>query len=128
MEIKATGVRSTDAFTLSGDDPEGAFPAILRHEGAGWWWKSVPALKPQARRSRHPLYTPECRECDYCLHPKTNLCQAIRSTQGQGDARRQQSLLPGRQAPAALHGLLHLFELHGVAGDCARQSARGRAL
>lgn len=85
VEIKATGVCHTDAFTLSGDDPEGAFPAILGHEGAGIVrdvGAGVTSLKPGDHVI--PLYTPECRECDYCLHPKTNLCQAIRSTQGQG--------------------------------------------
>ena len=85
VEIKATGVCHTDAFTLSGDDPEGAFPAILGHEGAGIVREvgaGVTSLKPGDHVI--PLYTPECRDCDYCLHPKTNLCQAIRSTQGQG--------------------------------------------
>jgi len=85
VEIKATGVCHTDAFTLSGDDPEGAFPAILGHEGAGIVVETgagVTSVKPGDHVI--PLYTPECRECDYCLHPKTNLCQAIRSTQGQG--------------------------------------------
>ncbi len=85
VEIKATGVCHTDAFTLSGDDPEGAFPAILGHEGAGVVVEVGPGVK-SVKPGDHviPLYTPECRECDYCLHPKTNLCQAIRSTQGQG--------------------------------------------
>ncbi|GGY37262.1 S-(hydroxymethyl)glutathione dehydrogenase/class III alcohol dehydrogenase [Parvularcula lutaonensis] len=85
VEIKATGVCHTDAYTLSGADPEGAFPAILGHEGAGIVQEvgpGVTSLKPGDHVI--PLYTPECRECDYCLHPKTNLCQAIRSTQGQG--------------------------------------------
>ncbi len=85
VEIKATGVCHTDAFTLSGDDPEGAFPAILGHEGAGIVQEvgpGVSSLKPGDHVI--PLYTPECRECDFCLHPKTNLCQAIRETQGAG--------------------------------------------
>ena len=85
VEIKATGICHTDAFTLSGDDPEGLFPAILGHEGAGvvmQLGEGVSSLKVGDHVI--PLYTPECRECDYCLHPKTNLCQAIRATQGQG--------------------------------------------
>lgn len=85
VEIKATGICHTDEFTLSGADPEGIFPAILGHEGAGVVLEigaGVTSLKPGDHVI--PLYTPECRECDYCLHPKTNLCQAIRTTQGQG--------------------------------------------
>ena len=85
VEMKATGVCHTDAFTLSGDDPEGAFPTILGHEGAGVVvdvGEGVKALQPGDHVI--PLYTPECRECDYCLHPRTNLCQAIRDTQGRG--------------------------------------------
>src|SRR5690554_3092314 len=85
IEIKASGVCHTDAFTLSGDDPEGAFPAILGHEGCGVVVEVGPGVKSlQPGDTVIPLYTPECRECDFCLHPKTNLCQAIRSTQGQG--------------------------------------------
>ena len=85
VEVKATGVCHTDAFTLSGDDPEGAFPAILGHEGAGVVVDVGPGVT-SLKAGDHviPLYTPECRECDFCLHPKTNLCQSIRSTQGQG--------------------------------------------
>ena len=85
VEIKATGICHTDEFTRSGADPEGMFPAILGHEGAGIVVEvgpGVTSLKPGDHVI--PLYTPECRECEYCLHPKTNLCQAIRSTQGQG--------------------------------------------
>ena len=85
VEIKATGVCHTDAFTLSGDDPEGAFPAILGHEGAGIVrevGKGVTSL--EVGDHVIPLYTAECRECDFCLHPKTNLCQSVRATQGQG--------------------------------------------
>ena len=85
VEIKATGVCHTDAFTLSGDDPEGAFPAILGHEGAGVVVEIGAGVTSVAVGDHViPLYTPECRECDFCLHPKTNLCQAIRATQGQG--------------------------------------------
>src|SRR5258706_8559334 len=85
VEIKATGICHTDAYTLSGRDPEGLFPTILGHEGAGIV-VDVGAGVKSVRKGDHviPLYTPECRECDYCLNPKTNLCQAIRSTQGQG--------------------------------------------
>ena len=85
VEIMATGICHTDEFTLSGADPEGMFPAILGHEGAGIV-REIGAGVTSVTVGDHviPLYTPECRECDYCLHPKTNLCQAIRSTQGQG--------------------------------------------
>ncbi len=85
VEIKATGICHTDEFTLSGADPEGLFPAILGHEGAGVVLevgREVRSLKPGDHVI--PLYTPECRECEYCLSGKTNLCQAIRVTQGQG--------------------------------------------
>src|ERR671917_346867 len=85
VEMKATGVCHTDEFTLSGADPEGQFPAVLGHEGAG----VVVAVGPDVRNLEEgdhviPLYTPECRECKSCLSRKTNLCTAIRSTQGQG--------------------------------------------
>ena len=85
VEVMATGVCHTDAFTLSGDDPEGLFPSVLGHEGAGIV-REVGAGVTSVKPGDHviPLYTPECRECDYCLHPKTNLCQSIRSTQGKG--------------------------------------------
>jgi len=85
IEIKASGVCHTDAFTLSGDDPEGAFPAILGHEGVGIVLEVGPGVKTvRPGDTVIPLYTPECRECEYCLHPRTNLCQAIRNTQGRG--------------------------------------------
>ncbi|MEM8590704.1 MAG: S-(hydroxymethyl)glutathione dehydrogenase/class III alcohol dehydrogenase [Pseudomonadota bacterium] len=85
VEIKATGICHTDAYTLSGADPEGLFPAILGHEGAGVVVEVGDGVTSVAVGDHViPLYTPECRECDYCLHPKTNLCQAIRTTQGQG--------------------------------------------
>ena len=103
LEIKASGVCHTDAFTLSGDDPEGVFPAILGHEGAGIV-REVGAGVTSVVPGDHviPLYTPECRECEYCLHPKTNLCQAIRETQGQG-------VMPDGSSRFSLNGkpLLH---------------------
>ena len=85
VEVKATGICHTDEFTRSGGDPEGIFPSILGHEGAGIV-REVGAGVTSLEVGDHviPLYTPECRECDYCLNPKTNLCQAVRATQGQG--------------------------------------------
>ncbi|MGF1503320.1 MAG: S-(hydroxymethyl)glutathione dehydrogenase/class III alcohol dehydrogenase [Paracoccaceae bacterium] len=85
VEMKATGICHTDEFTRSGADPEGLFPAILGHEGAGIVVEvgaGVTSLAPGDHVI--PLYTPECRECEYCLNPKTNLCQKIRGTQGKG--------------------------------------------
>ena len=103
VELKATGVCHTDAFTLSGDDPEGVFPSILGHEGAGIVVEvgpGVTTLKPDDHVI--PLYTAECRECEYCLNPKTNLCQAVRETQGQG-------LMPDGTSRFSLNGkpLMH---------------------
>src|SRR3954464_11228807 len=85
VEMRATGVCHTDAYTLSGQDSEGIFPSILGHEGAGVVVDIGPGVK-SLKKGDHviPLYTPECRECEYCLNPKTNLCQAIRATQGKG--------------------------------------------
>jgi S-(hydroxymethyl)glutathione dehydrogenase/alcohol dehydrogenase len=85
MEVKATGICHTDYYTLSGADPEGLFPAILGHEGAGVVLE-VGAGVTTLRPGDHviPLYTPECRQCKFCLSRKTNLCQAIRATQGKG--------------------------------------------
>ena len=120
VEIKATGLCHTDEFTRSGDDPEGIFPAILGHEGAGVVieiGEGVTSL--EVGDHVIPLYTPECRECEYCLNPKTNLCQKVRSTQGQG-------LLPdgstrflhvGWHTDPPLHGLLHFREPHSCSRD-----------
>jgi S-(hydroxymethyl)glutathione dehydrogenase/alcohol dehydrogenase len=85
VEIKATGICHTDHFTLSGADPEGLFPAVLGHEGAGVVVEVGDGVKSvQSGDHVIPLYTPECRECEYCVSGKTNLCQANRATQGQG--------------------------------------------
>ena len=85
VEIKATGICHTDEFTRSGADPEGLFPAILGHEGAGIV-VDIGAGVTSVKKGDHviPLYTPECRQCPSCLSRKTNLCTAIRGTQGQG--------------------------------------------
>jgi S-(hydroxymethyl)glutathione dehydrogenase/alcohol dehydrogenase len=103
VEIKATGVCHTDEFTLSGRDPEGLFPAILGHEGAGVVVEVGPGVTSVNVGNRViPLYTPECRQCEYCLSGKTNLCQAIRATQGRG-------LMPDGSSRFSLGGkpLLH---------------------
>lgn len=106
VEIKASGVCHTDEFTRSGDDPEGIFPAILGHEGAGIVREvgsGVTSLKPGDHVI--PLYTPECRQCEYCLSGRTNLCQAIRETQGKG-------LLPDGTTRFAINGT----EIHHYMG------------
>jgi S-(hydroxymethyl)glutathione dehydrogenase / alcohol dehydrogenase len=103
VEIKATGICHTDKFTLSGDDPEGMFPVILGHEGAGVVVDVGPGVRT-LKKGDHviPLYTPECRECEYCLSRKTNLCQKIRVTQGRG-------LMPDGTSRFSLNGkpILH---------------------
>jgi S-(hydroxymethyl)glutathione dehydrogenase / alcohol dehydrogenase len=85
IEVKATGICHTDYFTMSGEDPEGLFPAVLGHEGAGIV-VDVGAGVTSLKAGDHviPLYTPECRQCKFCLSRKTNLCQLIRGTQGKG--------------------------------------------
>lgn len=98
VEIKATGICHTDAYTMSGKDPEGLFPAVLGHEGAGVVAEvgpGVTSLKPGDHVI--PLYVPECRQCEYCLSFKTNLCQAIRLTQGRG-------LMPDGSSRFSLNG------------------------
>ncbi len=104
VEIKATGVCHTDEFTRSGDDPEGLFPCILGHEGAGVVVETGPGVS-SVKAGDHviPLYTPECGKCEYCLSGKTNLCQAIRVTQGQG-------LMPDGSSRFSINGeMLHHF-------------------
>ncbi len=104
VEVKATGLCHTDAYTLSGADPEGLFPAILGHEGAG----VVVDVGPDVRSLQPgdhviPLYTPECRQCKFCLSRKTNLCGAIRETQGKG-------VMPDGTSRFSLHGrMLHHY-------------------
>ncbi|MEX2642306.1 MAG: S-(hydroxymethyl)glutathione dehydrogenase/class III alcohol dehydrogenase [Acetobacterales bacterium] len=98
VEIKATGICHTDAFTLSGEDPEGLFPAILGHEGAGVVVDVGPGVTSLAKGDHViPLYIPECRQCKSCLSGKTNLCTAIRDTQGKG-------VMPDGSSRFALNG------------------------
>ena len=130
VEIKATGICHTDEYTLSGADPEGMFPAILGHEGAGIVVEVGPGVTT-LKKGDHviPLYTPECRQCEYCLSRKTNLCVAIRATQGRGvmpDGTSRFSLR--RRAGDALHGHLDVRQLHRAAGDRAGEDPRGRAV
>jgi S-(hydroxymethyl)glutathione dehydrogenase/alcohol dehydrogenase len=103
VEVKATGICHTDYYTLSGADPEGLFPAILGHEGAGVVVDVGPGVTTLSRDDHViPLYTPECRQCKFCLSRKTNLCQKIRGTQGRG-------LMPDGSSRFSLDGkpLLH---------------------
>ncbi len=95
VEIKASGICHTDAFTLSGDDPEGIFPAILGHEGAGVVVEIGADVK-SLKAGDHviPLYTPECRECEYCTSGKTNLCQAVREPKVKALCRMAQAAFP----------------------------------
>ena len=98
VEIRATGICHTDAYTLSGADPEGLFPAIMGHEGAGVVVEVGDGVTSLAVGDHViPLYTPECRQCKFCLSGKTNLCGAIRATQGQG-------LMPDGSSRFSLHG------------------------
>ena len=127
VEMKATGVCHTDAFTLSGDDPEGMFPVVLGHEGAGVVMEvgaGVTSVKPGDHVI--PLYTPECRECDYCLHPKTNLCQSIRSTQGQGLMPDGTSRLSYKGKPVLHYMSCSTFANHAVMPrNCRGESPQG---
>jgi S-(hydroxymethyl)glutathione dehydrogenase/alcohol dehydrogenase len=128
IEVKATGVCHTDAFTLSGDDPEGQFPVILGHEGAGIVREIGPGVTSvKVDDIVIPLYTPECRQCDFCLNPKTNLCQSIRETQGRG-------LMPDNSSRFSLDGkpILHYmgcstFSNFTVLPEIALAKVRGDA-
>ena len=129
VEVRATGICHTDHYTLSGADPEGLFPAILGHEGAGVVLEVGQGVT-SLQRDDHviPLYTPECRQCKFCLSRKTNLCQSIRGTQGRGvmprDARRDEPLLAERPADPALHGHVDLRQPHRRARDRAGEDPR----
>ncbi|MFD1913940.1 alcohol dehydrogenase catalytic domain-containing protein, partial [Halodurantibacterium flavum] len=129
VEIKATGICHTDEFTLSGADPEGIFPAILGHEGAGVVVECGPGvttLKPGDHVI--PLYTPECRQCPSCLSRKTNLCTAIRATQGQGllpDGTTRFSMLDG--TPIHHYMGCSTFANHTVVPEIALAKVRSDA-
>ena len=130
VEIKATGICHTDAYTLDGLDSEGIFPSILGHEGAGVVVEVGPGVTSVAVGDHViPLYTPECRQCKSCLSRKTNLCTAIRATQGKGLMPDGTSRFSYKgQADRPLHGLLDLLELHGPARDRGGQDPQGRAV
>ena len=128
VEVKATGICHTDWYTLSGDDPEGLFPAILGHEGAGVVVEVGAGVTTLAEGDHViPLYTPECRQCKFCLSRKTNLCQKIRATQGKG-------LMPDGTSRFSLDGkpLLHYmgtstFSNYIVVPEIALAKIRGDA-
>lgn len=132
IEIKATGVCHTDAYTLDGLDSEGLFPVILGHEGAGVVVEAGPGVT-SVKPGDHviPLYTPECRQCKSCLSGKTNLCTAIRATQGRGvmpDGTSRFSYFVQGANPLPLHGLLDILELHGASGDRGGENPHRRAV
>src|ERR1700710_1729064 len=120
VEIKATGICHTDAYTLDGFDSEGLFPSVLGHEGAGIVREVGPGVT-SVKPGDHviPLYTPECRQCKSCLSQKTNLCTAIRPNQGKGRMPLgPQPLLLQEQAGLPLYGMLDVLELHRAARNC----------
>ena len=129
VEIKATGICHTDEFTLSGADPEGLFPAILGHEGAGVVVDVGPGVT-SVKKGDHviPLYTPECRAVPLVPVAQDQPLHRDPRHAGPGpDAGRHLALLARRQEAAPLHGLLDLRELHRAARDRGRESPRGRA-
>ena len=122
--IVATGVCHTDAFTLSGDDPEGVFPSVLGHEGGGIVvevGEGVTSVKPGDRVI--PLYTAECRQCKFCKSGKTNLCQAIRVTQGKG-------LMPDGTSRFSKDGkqILHYMRIGAPSTSMRASCSRPRAV
>jgi S-(hydroxymethyl)glutathione dehydrogenase / alcohol dehydrogenase len=122
VEIMATGICHTDAYTLDGFDSEGIFPSVLGHEGAGIVREvgvGVTSVKPGDHVI--PLYTPECRQCKSCLSGKTNLCTAIRHAGQRPDARWHFAVFVQRPDHLSLYGLFDLFELHGIARDRGRE-------
>jgi S-(hydroxymethyl)glutathione dehydrogenase/alcohol dehydrogenase len=128
VEVKATGLCHTDKYTLSGADPEGLFPSILGHEGAGVVVDVGPGVK-SLRPGDHviPLYTPECRECDYCLSRKTNLCQKIRVTQGRGQMPDGSSRFSCKGQPIHHYMGTSTFSNHTVVPEIALAKIRADA-
>src|SRR4249920_909753 len=128
IELKATGVCHTDEFTRSGADSEGLFPSILGHEGAGVVLE-VGAGVTSVAPGDHviPLYTPECRRCEYCLHPDTNLCVAIRATQGKGLMPDGSSRFSARGEPLFHYMGTSTFANHTVLPEIALAKIRSDA-
>ena len=128
VEIKATGICHTDEFTKSGADPEGAFPAILGHEGAGVVVE-VGAGVTSVEPGDHviPLYTAECRTCDFCLNPKTNLCQSVRETQGRASCRTAHPAFLTKARKFSIIWGAQLSQIHPSYPKCrSRRCARTR--